>query len=909
MYRLIYLVFFLSGCAALMFEALWFRQAGLAFGNSVWSASLVLSGFMGGLALGNGLMIRFGRNLSRPVFTYIILETLIAVTGLAIVIVLPGIGSWLSPFFGSFADSPGLLNFLRLAIAFIILLVPATAMGATLPVLVGAISRKDNNFGQVLGKLYGWNTLGATTGVLLTEFYFVRWLGIPGAGISAALLGFTAVFLALRVRKRLDHASQAEAGERELFSPGNSISTGGKRILIAASFAGAALLALEVVWFRFLLLFQPGTSLIFAIMLATVLCGIATGGVTTAWLYSRQFRVHRHLRLVAGLSAAMIALSYYIFPWVQSRYLLDFGSTGLQGGFVVAAIILMLPVSMASGAIFTMLGRALKDELGNRTRTTAWLTLANTSGAMLGSLVSGFIMLPVLGIENSLFIMILLYGLMAILIPGAKPDSGKHKFASSIPAAAFFMLGVLIYPFGSMSDIYLGRGLNERFPNTSLAAVREGLTETAVYLEYQKLGQPYFYRLLTNSYSMSATDEQSIRYMKLFVYLPVAIRPNPQNALLISYGVGSTARALVETDSLKSIDIVDTSKDILELSEVIYPDQESNPLNDERVTTHIEDGRFFLQLTEKKYDLITAEPPPPTVAGIVNLYTREYFGLIHERLAPGGISSYWLPAHSLEEGATKAVIRSFCEVFEDCSLWSGAGLNWILIGSREMAGPTSVESFSSQWHNMAVADELRAIGVENPAQLGSLFMAGSEHLKQATNTTLPVVDAFPYRIFLPYSGSRQFPQLYAWLMDARASAQRFTDSEFIKRHWPIGLAAETLPLFYYQRYINQRYTPGLDKLAPYSIDTLERVLLDTSLESLPLWMMGSSYFEQRLLNAVKTDPQYRQVYEWGMARRDLAERRFSEAAQRLESLRAETNPANRARLDRLYHLAVRLRDQ
>ena len=160
MYRLIYLVFFLSGCAALMFEALWFRQAGLAFGNSIWSASLVLSGFMGGLALGNGLMIRFGRNLSRPVFTYIILEILDRRVGLAIVLVLPGIGSWLSPFFRLFMDSPWLLNFLRLAIAFIILLVPATAMGATLPVLVEAISRKDDNYGRVLGKLYGWNTLG-----------------------------------------------------------------------------------------------------------------------------------------------------------------------------------------------------------------------------------------------------------------------------------------------------------------------------------------------------------------------------------------------------------------------------------------------------------------------------------------------------------------------------------------------------------------------------------------------------------------------------------------------------------------------------------------------------------------------------------------------------------------------------
>ncbi len=910
MYRPIYLVFFLSGCVALMFEALWFRQAGLAFGNSMWSATLVLSGFMGGLALGNGLMIRFGRKLARPVFVYVVLEVLIAGVGLVIVLVLPGIGTWLSPLFGLFMESPALLNFLRLAIAFIILMIPATAMGATLPVLVEALSRKDGNYGRVLGQLYGWNTLGATVGVLATELYFVRWLGIHGAGITAALVSLLAVLIALRIRKSLDqdHMAEPDTGKQDPYSHGNPITFGGKRILIAASIAGAVMLGLEVIWFRFLLLFQPGTSLIFAIMLATVLCGIATGGVFTAWLYSWKVPIHRHLRLSACLSAVLIAVSYSIFPWVQSLLLRDFGTMGMQRGFVIAAIILMLPVSMASGAIFTMLGRALKEEMGNGTRTTAWLTLANTSGAMLGSLVAGFALLPMLGIEKSLFIMILLYGLMALLIPRSSLDSGRRNLTWSLPAITLFVVSVIIYPFGSMSDTFLGRGLSERFPDTTVSAVREGLTETAVYLEYQKLGQPYFYRLLTNSYSMSSTDEHSSRYMKLFVYLPVAIRPNPKNALLISYGVGNTARALTETNSLTSIDIVDISGDILELSEVVYPDPVINPVNDERVNIHIEDGRFFLQVTEQKYDLITAEPPPPTVAGVVNLYTQEYFGLIHYRLAPGGITSYWLPGHSLEEKATKAIIKAFCNVFEDCSLWAGAGLDWILLGSRDAPGPTAIEAFSSQWKNPSVADELRAIGVENPAQIGALFMADAENLKQVTQDTQPVVDAFPYRILLPYSGSREFPPLYAWLMDAAAAKQRFANSKFIRQHWPVGLAAKTLPYFYYQRLINQKYAPGLHRLPPYSMDTLQRVLADTRLESLPLWMMGSSYYEQRVIERVATDPRYKQQYEWGMARRDIAERRYTEAKQRLERLRAETDPANRVGLDRLYHLVVSLKD-
>jgi hypothetical protein len=247
-------------------------------------------------------------------------------------------------------------------------------------------------------------------------------------------------------------------------------------------------------------------------------------------------------------------------------------------------------------------------------------------------------------------------------------------------------------------------------------------------------------------------------------------------------------------------------------------------------------------------------------------------------------------------------------------LWAGAGLDWVLLGSRDAPGLTgssgssALEDFSSQWKDPQVADELRAIGVENPAQLGSLFMADADDLKRVTRDVQPVVDTFPYRILLPYSASRQVPPLYAWMMDTTRAAQSFADSGFIRHHWPAELIADTLPYFPSQRLINQRYAPGLDKPAPYTIDRLRQVLVDTDLESLPLWMMGSNYFEQRLLDSVATDPQYTQAYEWGLARRDIAERRYTEAMQRLERIRAETDPANRVRLDQLYSLADSLKD-
>lgn len=903
MRRLIYLVVFLSGFAALVFETLWFRQAGLAFGNSLWSATLVLSSFMGGLALGNGLVLRFGSKLAKPIRTYAVLEVLIAGAGLLIVLVLPGIGAWLSPLFRELLDNPALLNLLRLGIAFLFLLIPATAMGATLPVLVKALSRGDDNFGRVLGRLYGWNTLGAAAGVLATELWLVRLLGVHGAAMFAAFIGLLAVLLALRLRRSAAPSIGSAPDACETL-----VNFRGRRYLFAAFAAGMAMLGLEVLWFRFLLLFQPGTSLVFAIMLATVLCGIALGGIVAARLYAMRIAVHRSTSLVAGLSALLVTASYAVFPQVQASLLPEFGATGFQRGFVIAAIILMLPVSLASGILFTALGRGLQEEIGNGTRTTAWLTLANTFGAMFGSLLAGFILLPVLGVEKSLLVMIALYGVVALLAPQTEPSRGRERFAWTTSVVAALLLSVVLFPFGLMTETFLGTTITKRFPGARTVAVREGLTETALYLEYEKLGQPYFYRLLTNSYSMSTTNEQSMRYMKLFVYLPVAIRADPQSALLISYGIGNTASALTDTASLESIDIVDISSDILKMSEIVYADPATNPLNDERVNIHVEDGRFFLQATDQQFDLITAEPPPPTIAGVVNLYTREYFGLIRKRLSPGGVTSYWLPAHSLEEDAAKSIIKAFCDVFDDCSLWAGAGLDWILLGSRGAPGATDLAAFSRQWNVPLVADELRAIGVEKPLQLGALFMADASDLRQATGDVQRVVDAFPYRIVLPYSGSREVPPFYAWLMNTAGAAERFADSEFIRRHWPPELIADTLPYFRYHRLANQRYAPGLDRTPPNAMDSLQQVLVDTDLETLPLWMLGSNYYEQRLLATTAADPRYAKEQEWGLARRAIAERRFPEALQRLERLRAETDPANAAGLDRLYRLVTHINE-
>ena len=250
---------------------------------------------------------------------------------------------------------------------------------------------------------------------------------------------------------------------------------------------------------------------------------------------------------------------------------------------------------------------------------------------------------------------------------------------------------------------------------------------------------------MTNGYSMSATTFRGRRYMSLYVYWSLAVNPSARKALLISYGIGTTAKALTDARQLESIDVVDISRDILELGSLAFPGTRP-PLDDPRVRVHVEDGRFFLQTTDERFDLITAEPPPLRGAGITNLYSREYFQLAHDRLREGGVMTYWLPVNQLWLSETKAIIRGFCDAFPDCSLWSGAGLQWMLAGTRGLHGPVAEEQFTAQWRDPLVAPELAALGFEQPEALGATFLADAATLAERTRGVPPLDDDHPGRI-------------------------------------------------------------------------------------------------------------------------------------------------------------------
>jgi predicted membrane-bound spermidine synthase len=904
MSALLSLAFFLSGAAALVFETLWFRQAGLMLGNSVWASSLVMAAFMAGLATGNTWAALRGQRLRRPLVAYAVLEVLVGATGLALVLAFPHLTHVSTPVLRALVDHERLLNGTRMVIAFVLMVVPAAAMGATLPLLVRALSATEPGFGRVLGRLYGWNTLGAVAGALGGEAILLPALGVRGTGCAAAGLNLLAAAGASVLAGRRSAAPSAD-GEESLSVAADRPRGRARRLLAAGFLAGGTLLALEVVWFRFLLLFVFSSALAFSTMLSVVLLGIGLGGLLgAAWL--RGQRAAAEFAPLVPLGCGIFGVvTYAMFARVLAPLPLEVGLITNHAQMFFIGLALMFPSCIGSGVLFTLLGDAVRREIAGASRAAGLLTLANTAGAALGALAGGLLLLPLLGVERSIFALSLAYGLVGGLAAGRHertgPERSRRRVALAAGATAFGLV-IALFPFGLMRNHYVRRVLKRwASGGGTLVAYREGVTESVFYVRRDLMERPLTWHLATNGFSMSDTGLIGRRYMRLFVNLPIALRPEARSALLISFGVGSTASALTDTRSLERIDVVDISRDILEMGRVIFG-QRPYPLDDPRVRVHVEDGRFFLLTTCERFDLITAEPPPPKNAGIVNLYTREHFQLMHDRLADGGVATYWLPVYQMEPSGSRAIAAAFCAAFPDCTLWTGAGEEWILAGTRELHGPVDEAAFTRQWRDPVQAQRLQEIGVDTPEQLGALFVADAAGIAEWTSGVAPLDDDHPLRLSSHYQGFGE--PSYPKLMDVTATRGRFEASRFVRDLWPPALRARTLAAFDGQAVVNEilmmPYSPGA---AAPGLETLEHVLAQTSLRAPVLWMTGSTSDGQRVADEVVAAGRRPPEVDELLGGRALADRDY----RRADELLARAQPySQRASLLLQWRVLARL---
>jgi spermidine synthase len=837
---------FLSGVGALIFETLWLRLSGLAFGNSIWAAALILSSFMAGLALGNALAASSRIRRWRPLHFYAVLEILVAFFGCTIVFGLPGLGDWMRPVWQTLWNHQPMLLGLRFVFSFLILLVPTTAMGLTLPVLIDDAALRRTNFGRAIGFLYGFNTLGAVLGALLGEAYLIKAFGLRGTGLAAGLAVCLAAATALLVARYSAEASpdsrfplRFEAGYRPPW-----------RLLLVSFGTGCILLCLEVVWFRFLRLYVASSPTAFAIMLAVVLAGIGFGGIVAGAIPRGSARLNHFLPMLLLLAAVATLLSYLFFP--ESLAHSRTGAFDLSWRAVaLLSITLMLPVAFISGILFPSLVASVQARMDDRMNSTGITTLFNTMGAAVGPLLASFVLLPGVGYQWSLLLCTAGYLLLSVIVSERSSWSlGRPigRITIALCAGAILLMAILPSHRAETHFEHARRPYETEGRGIMLAHVAkriEGSSDTWQLLRRDLFGEPYYYRLLTNAFSMSATHPRSQRYMRLFAYLALAFRPESKDVLLLCYGCGVTADALLHGPNVKRMDAVDISKEVFALADFYSGINYSNPLRDPRVHAVVQDGRFFLQASPQQYDIISGEPPPPKVAGSVNLYTEEFFFLMKSRLKEGGIATFWLPINQLKVDEAKAILRAFHNAFTNASVWASADQDWIMMGINGAGRKVQEEEIRQLWSSPDSGADLRRIGIEVPQQLGALFLMDGEEIDRITHDIAPLTDNYPKRLSDASWDDEATHRFALTYMETLPALQRFLHSSLVNAIWPetLNTSMESFFVIRESRYLSD--TIGSNKLAELDI-----YLRNSRLRMPVLEVLGSDGFRLAIAERV-----------------------------------------------------------
>jgi predicted membrane-bound spermidine synthase/tetratricopeptide (TPR) repeat protein len=691
---IVYFLFFCSGITALVYEIVWTRMLTLTFGHTVFSVSVVLSAFMAGLGFGSYL---FGVAIDRlstgdqggeapaSLAVYGWIEILIFASAALLSLMLANFSilyAWLHTWL---PESAALQNTVKAVLAFGLIFIPTTLMGATLPIISKYYVTDNTKLGTQVGLLYAINTLGAAVGCLLTGFILISMAGVLETVLLAAGANLFIGISAIRIYQ--------DSGGRDckfrlppLSLP--RLDFGGEdRLWMTISFiAGLSALSYEVLWTRLLVFSISSTVYSFSMMLAVFLLGIFLGSLLVAPLAA--WRVNLRAALVflqAGTGLYVIGSIYNMEkilspPW--NSYNLENPAAAFLRYFIDSASLMLVP-TLLTGMCFPVLIKLISRGHEGVGRGTGQIYAANTLGAILGSLITGFFILPWLGSQNSLVLVASLNLLTAAFVFASGPAPGARTRRVIGAAAAGLVLFVAFAMPGNLLDQFFMRdSAGQRSPDR-LLYFEEGLTDTVAVFkdEYGPL-DPDAKRLITNGISMSASNMIATRYMKLFAHVPILLVDQPDDVLVVCFGTGQTTGAAALHPTVKTVDSLELSASVIRAG-TVFADQNHDALNNPKVRFVIQDGRNHLLTTRKKYDVITAEPPPPRTAFTVNLYTKEYYEMAKNRLRSGGIVAQWIPLHSQGSREVAMHFRTFISVFPHAIAWMSVANEILVIGSNK----------------------------------------------------------------------------------------------------------------------------------------------------------------------------------------------------------------------------------
>ncbi len=691
-------LFFLSGATGLIYELLWVRVLYQSFGSTIQSVTTVVAAYMGGLGLGAWLLGRRADRSPRPAVLYGRLEIAIGVFGIISPLVL-GLAHWIYiGTAGALALGGAASVALRFGLAAVVLLIPTTLMGGTLPVLTRALMGEDRGLLKPsLGRLYGLNTLGAMTGTALAGFFLIEFVGVRAAlwGTAALNLAIGAAAIVLgREPVPAEPAPEAEA-------PDSSDRLRTLALILLGLTAFASLLN-EIAWTRVLIMIVGGSTYAFTLILLVFLLGIGLGSMIVARRSVPRADTAAGAALAQGLTGVGAAALFLFFGFLPSYIIAVFQIEGMSAasrlllmGVAVGAVVLIPAIGM--GMTFPLLTDLTARPRQARGADVGAAYALNTIGSILGAVLTGFVLVVALGTQATLRVGLVVNGLAALTLAllaarGVAEGSAEDKrlrvrvltgaalgmlvlvCAAAAPgwSARLIDLGPTIYARQRMDKAARQRFLEHR--GVRQLAFREGPNATVSVWEGETG------RSLRVNGKVDASDRGDMDTQIMLGLAPVVARPGATSAFLIGQGTGVTTHVLATIPGMARVKVVEIEPAVLQMDSLFHG-VNANVLARPNVRVVVDDARSALQLDGQRYDIIVSEPSNPWVAGIATLYTPEFFRIAKSRLADDGIFCQWIQLYQLPLPIVAGIVRSLHEVFPHVHVWFGSTSDLVVLAS------------------------------------------------------------------------------------------------------------------------------------------------------------------------------------------------------------------------------------
>jgi spermidine synthase len=689
-----------SGCAALIYEIVWFQVLQLVIGSSAVSLAVLLGSFMGGMCAGSLLLSKYVGRTRHPLDVYARLEVLIGVCGAALIVIMPLVSQLYTA-----VDGGGQASVLFRAIACILLMLPPTVlMGATLPAMSRYVQATPHGVSW-LGFFYGGNIVGAVLGCVTAGFYLLPHFDLSTAALVAVALNLLVAVLGFALSKRAPYtAPDTETKVSRDPAPARWTTPG---VYVAIALSGLTALGSEVVWTRLLSLMFGATTYAFTIILGVFLAGLGIGSVVGSWL-ARDARQPRAMFAWAQFFVALAAAwgAYMIaneLPWWPLYERLSPSPWLVFQVDLARALFAVFPGALLWGASFP-LALAAASEGANESpnadagRTVGRVYAANTLGAIVGSLITGLVLVPWLGTKGAqqVFIVVAAVSGVIVIFPMLRArivGAGAVLATCALAASALFLASqVSAVPVGLIT---WGRSLSWQGTPKALYW-GEGMNASIAVTE-----EPNGFRNFHVSGKVEAsTEPQDMRLQRLLGHLSALMHDDPKDVLVVGFGAGVTAGAISIHPSVERMVICEMEPLIPKIVSQYFSEANHGVAENPKVSFVYDDARHYVLTTREKFDVITSDPIHPWVKGAATLYTKEYFEHVKAHLKPGGVVTQWVPLYESTPDVVRSEMATFFSVFPNGTVWrndnvNGSGYDVVMVGRLD-DGPVDVDALQTR---------------------------------------------------------------------------------------------------------------------------------------------------------------------------------------------------------------------